>query len=663
MNTSKPNWTVKLVPSEHKLDWRTRQIVSRFYSDCQFTPTRIEDIRGFTQLSSELRFGVLWTRALDLQRFCPYLTYNDMETRMGMKRYVTGVLYRPYVNTGSPIKSIRLRSGSFLREFEQDPHLLEWYGVTSPWKHVNHFWQPYGWAPLPSKFVPAWLTNPQPTFLTLAEGTPLHAFLEPLWNSIKWLSAPPFQYGCEASWLIFNPPLTSVAQNVSIYGFWTISSPAWCKPDRHPRYDPILQAFPYDMAAPFHNNAWFSPKWGSRIDGTRVNEVCLFIERWGINFGNYISKRVGFDIPLWEIRGFFEGPFNVIRTCYSYFLKPKPQSLYAEFQKYLKANSKTGLFDFTEVSFVSTKGETWGLGILEKFNCLNTFTYLLNEQLFTCAVQPPLIGFVFLLTCAFIVLHKLWKLFYTLILCNVFVVLIWTLAQLAFYLTLRPLGLIAIAILYKIIGFSLALTWFKFLLWVFCIGLIYLAFLEIENFHKYWFLLERELPHWAYQYILTYDSKKWIYLLFLPLLINLIFGDSTLVSVEIQRGFTVLITGITIFYLSLVLLIYDGVNVPFLDQIPRLAIKKYKYKEKLKEKAMIIFDSKKYFELWIQYPMIPSIFHKWWHKFKMSYWRKYFFLLSCFFLFWLGLVFIIFSINLEGMVGPLCFTSWSDIFR
>lgn len=95
--------------------------------------------------------------------------------------------------------------------------------------------------------------------------------------------------------MVFNPPLRSPrAGGANILAILAETNPKVFGPNQHPDYDPSISGFA--DCNPFGVDAWYHPKWGSRLEGTEVNELCLGLEKATKGLGDYIFFRIG-DIP------------------------------------------------------------------------------------------------------------------------------------------------------------------------------------------------------------------------------------------------------------------------------------------------------------------------------------------------------------------------------
>ena len=143
----------------------------------------------------------------------------------------------------------------------------------------------------------------------------------------------------------------------------------------------------------------------------------------------------------------------------------------------------------------------------------------------------------------------------------------------------------------------------------------------------------------------------------------MLFSAFNICDITVQRMLAVLLAGFLCFYFFIISLVYNGIRLPFLRFVPFVKKHYILYFRKCKNPKTIVFNMETRFDLWWAYPLVPYTTHKWWHKIKLRYWTRLFFIKRAFYYLLCTTFFIIFSINLEGLIGPIMYFSWSDIFR
>lgn len=250
------------------------------------------------------------SRRLLLEDLAPDLLAYDPQYRKDSDRYVRLIVYKRGDNNRYGVfKSeydSRLNAENFIKEFRQDPGLLRSYNIGLQRSSIDHKWSRCGYVKIPDD----WIRSDE-TY-GLARFIYSNKLSDTAWQHLielaKWFIAPPFKHAFEANLITLTPPLESVASGgPQILAILTSYNPPGYKPYEHPGFDPRLNDFP--NTRPFEVGVWYHPKWGSRIDGTRVNDFCIFLEKLVKGLGDYIYFRIG-EVPSWSYKCFFTGKFG-----------------------------------------------------------------------------------------------------------------------------------------------------------------------------------------------------------------------------------------------------------------------------------------------------------------------------------------------------------------
>ena len=285
---------------------------SAAYRVWEYDVNKIEDPEAFATLLNGLELYPLAERRVSLRDLSQDISNYDPERRNGVERHVKAILYAKGENRGyGGFKSdydSRFTSNLFYESFYQSKALKQTYGVSLGRSRIEHIWTRCGRVDIPDKYINGDGTISYAFSKFVHSSNPSNTILRYTNKLARVFVESPTKYGFEANWAIFTPPLESKKpQGPTIYGMLTDSNPNGYRPYEHPMFDPKTNDF--INTRPFSLDVWYHPKWGSRIDGTRVNEFCIALEKLIKFAGDYIHYRAG-AIPSWSFKAFFLDHFG-----------------------------------------------------------------------------------------------------------------------------------------------------------------------------------------------------------------------------------------------------------------------------------------------------------------------------------------------------------------